>query len=144
MVPANGPPKPCPLTVISPHQFPYSKNFRQDCTCLSDQSLRYSFHTELKYFLCDKDLYLALGSCCSGSFKWLFHSVHTHTCTHITHTHTDIPQGKRSSLSASPTRVMIIITVGNSHHAPLLDRFLKGIGILLFFLPRRSEKCHRS
>ena len=38
----------CPLTLISPHQYLYSKNFRQDHICSSEQSLSYSFDTEFR------------------------------------------------------------------------------------------------
>ena len=86
----------CPLTLISPHQYLYYKNFRQDHICSSEQSLRYSFGTELRSFLHDKDFYLSLGLWCFGSFMWLLQLVHKHTHT---------KPSQKFSISASPTKL---------------------------------------
>lgn len=106
MAPASGSPKPCPLTLISPHQSPYSKNFRQDRIFLSDQY---------------QDILLASNSNNSFYVYLLDHvalEVLSGYFTQYTHTHTLHGQG--SSLSASPFRIMIKVIMGNSHYAPLL------------------------
>ena len=108
----------CPLTLISPHQYLYSNYFRHDHLCSTEQSLRYSFSTEFREYLHDKDFYLSLGLWCFGSFMWLLQLVHKHT-----HTNTHTKPSQKFSISASSTRIVIIIIVGKSLSCPTISSF---------------------
>lgn len=117
--PDNGLPKLCPLTLISPHQSPYSKNFREG-TLVHQINHQNTPLAELKQFFYDRIHICPLDHDALEASSGYFSQK---TCTHNTHR-------QRCSISASPIRIMIIIIVGNSHHTPLLHHFLKRIEIL--------------
>lgn len=127
--PDNGLPKLCPLTLISPHQSPYSKNFREGHTCSSNQSSKYSF-SWTQTILLWQDLYLSLGSWCSGSFKWLLLSENMHT------QHT---QAEMLNFSL-PYQNYDYNHSGKFPSYPTITSFSKENWDTVFFLPRRSDK----